>query len=496
MLSTKALSRINLDRRQILPWTAGIALALIAGIAPPLITLGLVVGVIVLVLLLKKPLWGAYALVLSVPVQDAVELPGGITFTQVLFVLVLGIWFGWLALRGDRRLHITGIALGLFLFLLTTLPSIWGTTSLPESLAEISRWLVTILSYIIIVNSVQTRRDMNGLIAVMLISAMSEALLGLFQAYAGSGPASFNVAGLLTRAYGTIGAPNSFAGYINMSVPLGFALAAYQWGKWVSARRAAPLLDRPDFISWQHLRAPALMSIVALTLFWTMVTSLSRGAWVGLAVGVLVMVMSLGKRAVGAISAILASTVILLILFSANALPSVVSDRFSLLISQIDVFDPRGVVPTPEDYAVVERMVHWQVAGNMFLSNPVTGVGIGNFNVLFTKFGVQGWPYSRGHAHNYYLHLLAEVGLVGFTGYMILLSTAFATAYRALRRIRARHDVYGEIVVVGALGILATFSMHNFFENLHALNMGIHWGAALALFTLVFRPAKEEEPTP
>jgi len=32
-----------------------------------------------------------------------------------------------------------------------------------------------------------------------------------------------------------------------------------------------------------------------------------------------------------------------------------------------------------------------------------------------------------------------------------------------------------------------TFMVHNFFENLHALNMGIHWGAALALFTLVDR---------
>lgn len=493
MQAANPLNRITLDRKQITLWVVGLVLALITGIAPPLASFGLVVGVLVLVLLLRKPLYGAYALVLSVPVQDAVELPGGITFTQVLFVLVLGIWFGWLSLRSDRKLHIPGIGIGLFFFLITTLPSIWGTTSLPESLAEISRWMVTILSYLIIVNSIQTRREMNGLIVVMLTAGMAEALLGLFQAYSGGGPASFNVGGLLTRAYGTIGAPNSFAGYINMSVPLAFALAAYQWARWVAARRAAPLLDRPDFVSWKHLRTPILLSLVAFTLFWTMVTSLSRGAWVGLAGGVLVMVLSLGSRARGAITAMFAGSALLILLAEANALPSVVSDRFGLLVNQIQVFDPRGVVPTPEDYALVERMVHWQVAGNMFLSNPVTGVGIGNFNVLFNKFGVQGWPYSRGHAHNYYLHLLAEVGLVGFTGYMIMIITAFATAYRALRRIRARKDIYGEIVIIGALGVLATFAMHNFFENLHALNMGIHWGAALALFTLVFRRAKEEE---
>jgi O-antigen ligase len=114
-------------------------------------------------------------------------------------------------------------------------------------------------------------------------------------------------------------------------------------------------------------------------------------------------------------------------------------------------------------------------------------VGIGNFNVLFNTFGVQGWPYSRGHAHNYYLHLLAETGIVGLTFYAVVLVTITVVAIKALRRVRAAGDIYGEAVVIGALGIFVTFTVHNIFENLHALNMGIHWGAALALFTLVGR---------
>ncbi|HST03448.1 MAG TPA: O-antigen ligase family protein [Chloroflexia bacterium] len=473
-------------------WPLGIALAALAGLAPPLVSLGVLVAGLVVFILLKKPLWGAYALVLSVPVQDTVKLPGGINVTQAAFVLVLGIWWFWMALRSDRRLHITPIGVTLLLFLTCTLPSLWVTTSLPDSLAEISRWIVTILSYIIIVNSVQSRREVTSLIVVMLTAGMSEALLGLVQAYGGLGPASFNVGGLLTRAYGTIGAPNSFAGYINMSVPLAFALAAYHWGKWATARRAAPYLDRPDFMSWQRLRVPLLVSLVAFLLFWTVVTSLSRGAWIGLAFGVLVMVLSLGQRAKGAITGLLAALIILAGLTGLNAVPPVIADRFTQLTSQLQIFDPRGITPNPDNYALVERMVHWMVAGNMFLSSPIVGVGIGNFNTLFNKFGVQGWPYSRGHAHNYYLNLLAEVGIVGLTGYLIMIITTFAVAYRALRRVRARKDLYGEMIVIGALGVLATFVTHNFFENLHALNMGIQWGAALALFTLVW--LRPEQP--
>ncbi|MEO6457030.1 MAG: O-antigen ligase family protein [Chloroflexia bacterium] len=469
-------------------WPLALLLAIVAGVAPPLyVGVGLA-GVALLVLLLRKPVWGAYALVLSVPVQKAVSLPADITVTQLLFVLVLGIWWAWLALRGDRKLVLTPIAIALFFFLTATLASLWNTTSMPESLAEVSRWLVTILAYVVIVNSVQARREMNGLIVVMLIAGMSEALLGLGQAYSGIGPASFNVGGLLTRAYGTIGAPNSFAGYINMSLPLALALAIYHWSKWIALRRKTPLLDKPSLMSLQHLRVPLFMSLVSLTLFWTVLTTLSRGAWIGLAFGVLAMVFALGKRAAPALSLLFGSGVAMVGLGSVGALPPTVADRFGLLISQLGVFDPRGITPTPENYAIVERMVHWQVAGNMFLSNPWFGVGIGNFNVLFNTFGVQGWPYSRGHAHNYYLHLLAETGVVGLTFYAVALITIAVVAIKALRRVRVAGDTYAEAVVIGALGIFVTFTMHNIFENLHALNMGIHWGAALALFTLVSRP--------
>jgi putative inorganic carbon (HCO3(-)) transporter len=88
---------------------------------------------------------------------------------------------------------------------------------------------------------------------------------------------------------------------------------------------------------------------------------------------------------------------------------------------------------------------------------------------------------------------LAETGVVGETFYLLMLITALVVAVRALRRMRSAGDIYGEAVVIGALGVLVTFMTHNFFENLHALNMGIHWGAALALFTLVSRNSQKSE---
>ncbi len=98
-------------------WVLAALLAVVAGVAPPLATIALIVVLVAGTLLLKNPLLGAFAVILSVPVQDTVTLPGGITITQVVFVLVLGLWWAWMSLRQDRRLVLTPIAVALFFFL-------------------------------------------------------------------------------------------------------------------------------------------------------------------------------------------------------------------------------------------------------------------------------------------------------------------------------------------------------------------------------------------
>src|SRR6478736_4974599 len=88
-------------------WLLAVVVALIAAFAPPLISVGLAGGLLVAMVLLRNPAWGAFALVLSVPVQKAVSYDAGpieITVTQVLFVGVLAIWWAWVSVREDRRL--------------------------------------------------------------------------------------------------------------------------------------------------------------------------------------------------------------------------------------------------------------------------------------------------------------------------------------------------------------------------------------------------------
>jgi O-antigen ligase len=463
----------------------------------------LLVGLLGVGLLLRRPVLGVYAVVLSVPVQKVVTL-GSLTITQVLMGLMLAVWIAFV-LRARQPVLIPPVAVALGLYLTAMWASLTVAQSLGDALGEISRWVVVVAAYLLAVNLVRTRWEVVGLVATFLVAAAGEAAVGLVQTALGLGPTSFQIGEDATRSYGTIGMPNSFAGYLDLTLPL--ALALTLWAlltAWPAVRQARTLtqtaIDAPTHRAalaawrgaWRALALAAGLGTLTAIIGAGVVTSLSRGAWLGLAFGLVVMIIALGRQGLPALVLLVVGTIIALVLGAYGALPSTLTGRLGSIVEQFQVFDVRGVTPTGENFAQIERLAHWQTAGNMALSNPWLGIGIGNFNYRFSDFYVEGWPNSQGHAHNYYLHALAETGGIGLTAYLILLLTAVAGGFRAVRRVTGLERA----LVIGSLGVLATLMLHNFFENLHVLNLGIHWAAVLALFVILPRLAGAERGLP
>jgi glycosyltransferase involved in cell wall biosynthesis len=81
-------------------------------------------------------------------------------------------------------------------------------------------------------------------------------------------------------------------------------------------------------------------------------------------------------------------------------------------------------VVTPENFALVERMAHWQAAIDMIAASPVFGMGAGNYPAVYEWFAVRGWNEALGHAHNFYLNIAAETGFVGLTMYLSIFAVA------------------------------------------------------------------------
>jgi O-antigen ligase len=85
-----------------------------------------------------------------------------------------------------------------------------------------------------------------------------------------------------------------------------------------------------------------------------------------------------------------------------------------------------------DDFTTVSRLAIWGGAFTVFAHSPVFGTGFGNLRGLMG--GLLNLPDGwTGDAHNLYLELLAETGLIGFLVFGVLTVLALRSALRQLR---------------------------------------------------------------
>ncbi|KAB8139758.1 O-antigen ligase family protein [Chloroflexia bacterium SDU3-3] len=449
------------------------ALALVLALAPLRIALALVALVAVAALAWVGPVWGVYLAILSVPVQQYVLLPGGTSLTQAAVLLMAGAWLLRLLAQPQQRLA-GGPMLWAWLALLAALALSASLTPYDqgEALKATMRWGVAFLVWLVAASVVRERWQALGLLACLLAAPAAEALIGLFQFFAGYGPASFRIAASLpfVRAYGSIGQPNSFAGYMNMAWPLAVALAV--GAVWRGRRTGLRLAPLAGLVGAAGVTGGALLA------------SFSLGGWVGGLLGCVGLLATLGRRwAAGAFGAA-GALVGFLALGGVRLLPDAVAGRMTRLTSMLNFFDPATVTVTPENFALVERMAQMKAGAQMFLAHPLTGVGPGNFTPAYSHVASAPWYVSRGHAHNFYLHMAAEAGALGAAAYLALLGASIWLAVRAMGRARGW---LARSVAAGCCGIIAAVAGHNMFENLHVLNLGVQLSGVWAILAVLPR---------
>jgi O-antigen ligase len=456
------------------------------------------------IVLLLVPALAPILLVVSVPVQDAGALHlGGTTLTATklaLAALIAVTAIHMLTRKDDIRWSV--IAVPFIGYLLAQGLSLTQAVDLQAGVAEIFRWTVALLAFLTVLLAIRSARAILMLAALVGLATLGEAAYGALQSLLGIGPKSFEASNDLTRAFGTFGTPNTFAGYLEMTGPWLAALAV--WGliqgvKLIRRYRASRVQgmnashgDRRALILalivslWSGGAAAAALAGIGL--------SLSRGAWLGISAAIVAMIMVTGKR--GFLASLLGAVVIGLFLAAGgiNYTPPAIHERYDQLVNQLHFFDSRDVPVTPDNFAAVERMAHWQTGIAMFESDPVLGIGVGNFNDRYRDFYVHPrFSASRGHAHNYYIHAAAETGLVGLAAYLMLILTA---AFTCIRAARSAPSSLGRALGIGAVGVTAAVMVHNVVEDLHVLNLGIQLSAiwALAVVALRYLPTGDLEP--
>jgi O-antigen ligase len=476
-----------------------VALAAVLIVLPPLFGAALVGGAALATIVLIRPLWGFYLLLLSIPVQD-IGAKGELTLTNALFGLTLLSWLLYRATNPRRRLPRSAVGPVFCVFVAGLALSMVVARELGPAFAALFQWVKSLVVYFLALDLVRTRRQTLGALAALIVAAAAESAIGLVQYGTGAGPASFAIGADFSRAYGTFGKPNSYAGYLEMVLPLGIVLTIWTWkqfgrrGLATAPFRADTLLTTaPRFIerlqtnTWLRSIPFAVLGATAI-IGGAILASFSRGAWLGTASALAVMIWLAGPRSRGIASAAALAGGVLALLGGIAVLPQNVRDRIGSIFSNAGSPDVRTAYITAQNFAVVEREAHWVAGINMFLSNRFLGVGLGNFNVRFTDFDVSPtFLVSEGHAHNYYIHVAAESGLVGLCTYLLLLLVIVVTALQALRSTTGR-DPLARALVIAALGTVTAVAIHNIFEDLHVLSMGIQLSTIWALPTIVAQP--------
>jgi len=177
------------------------------------------------------------------------------------------------------------------------------------------------------------------------------------------------------------------------------------------------------------LFVPVALGVVALILSYT------RNAWVGLAVGVLLLAAVWRRRLLLAYP-VLALAVWLLF-------PRAVVDR---ALSTFDL----------AQHANYDRLCMAVAAGKMIQDHPWTGVGPAQVKRTYPLYRVDDAPtWSVGHLHNNPLQIAVERGLPALAAYLWLVASFGSGAWRALPALTGRRRTMVAAVLVGFAGITA-----------------------------------------
>lgn len=107
------------------------------------------------------------------------------------------------------------------------------------------------------------------------------------------------------------------------------------------------------------------------------------------------------------------------------------------------------------------RLMLWSSSIDLIKENPIVGIGAGgSHNRLYEVFAVKRQWYDKSekyHAHNQYLQILVDIGIIGFIPFVLI--------FRELTFFRTKNRSYNNIVISFVLIIGINFLFESMFER-------------------------------
>ena len=245
---------------------------------------------------------------------------------------------------------------------------------------------------------------------------------------------------LRRRMYSTLYNPNLLSAYLLMVMSVAGALVIRWWGRWKQA-------------------APFVLLLAALTL--CLVLTYSRGAWISACALIFFFGLVWDKR----------------LWLSFLVIPLVLAFHHGGVTRRLlSIFTQSAA-----DTSVSMRMDMWLAALQMTADHPLLGIGWGAFKYVYPVYNelIQEAGITIFHAHNMYLNIMAETGILGFTAYFWLYFGIVWYAIRFLHRYAGTpFDRALVMAVAGAMLAVAVsgFSDYDLFSTQISLTLWLFAG--------------------
>lgn len=457
---------------------AGIGIGALVGLGLPLtLVLGALLAPVLLLITIISAEAGLLLLIGLVytnasDVLIGYGLPNTLQPLMALLVLTIALRCAWRRSL-PRGLLVPGAMLGVYGMVLSL--SLFFAANFETAFLGVSDYAKDALLALLVVALLRTARSLERVLWLLVAVGFFLAAVSCYQYVTGSFGQTFggfaqakvqNIAGGTDdyRVSGPIGDPNHFAQVL-------IVLAAIALGR---MRAAGRVLGR--------LLAGSTLLLLGLTIVFTF----SRGALVALVVLLTVAVV----RQPPPLPALLGG--VLVVLITVPALPPGYGERFASLADAL----PGIGSGSAGEASISGRYAALRAGQQMALSNPVLGVGVGQFTEHFREYSLGlglDTPNGGLESHNLFLQVVAETGLLGLLGFCGLLLLAAWRLRQGRSRLRAaghhRHAVMLGDLELALLGyLLAGMFVHLAYERLLYALLGVCFAVPFVVRDLTARP--------
>ncbi len=380
----------------------------------PVMILGLTAGGAATLLIGLQPYIGVQALVMLLFLEGAVSTVEGVTGMKVLGVVILLAWIGNLAMRRSASSRFDLFAVALLGFLgwgsITVIYANDGALATTRMLTFAQLGLVAMMFSSV----VDSPKRLRGVYAAYVVWALVSTLIAIGGYYLG----------FSAVASGLVGNRNLLALYVNVAIVCAYLLHQTTESRVV---RTAIALAIPVFflgLALSFSRTGLIVQGVALLAVWYRVARQKGFLILG-----------------GSLAALALITVLL---------PTAFWQRAGSIVPVIE--------RQQDTFGLRVRL--WKAGMKMIQDHPVTGVGPGNFVITARRYAQGEMRAFQLSAHNTYVSVAAETGIVGLAAFLLLAVLALRDSRKAIHAARAagRRDLetYAIISEVCLLVVMAT----------------------------------------